>query len=183
MLREARKMILLLETQDKDGYSSVSYKEVDHIELEDLDSIIGIFKSFRQMKDHLYELSKQFFLCPKRLGLDNSKKFCFSYHLQKCYGACNKKELQIKYNVRFTEAFSKYKLKRWIFDSPVLIKEKGELEEAFIVDKWCLLGSIKSEEEFGDISQEYIFDLDTYKILTKFLSHPPKTVSVSRLKL
>ena len=183
MLREARKMILLLETQDKDGYSSVSYKEVDHIELEDLDSIIGIFKSFRQMKDHLYELSKQFFLCPKRLGLDNSKKFCFSYHLQKCYGACNKKELQIKYNVRFTEAFSKYKLKRWIFDSPVLIKEKGELEEAFIVDKWCLLGSIKSEEEFGDISQEYIFDLDTYKILTKFLSHPPKTVCISRLKV
>lgn len=182
MLREARKMILLLQTEDRDGYFSVTYKEVEQIDPDDTDKIIGIFKSFKQMRNHLYELSKQFSLCPKRLGLDHSKKVCFYYHLKQCFGACAGQELNIKYNMRFTEAFFKYKLKRWIFDSPVVIKEKGEREEAFIIDKWCLLGSIKNENDLSEITNEYRFDLDTYKILSKFLLNPPKNISINPIK-
>ncbi len=183
MLREARKMILLIQTEDPDGYYSVDYKEVEKIDPHDTDKIIGIFKSFKQMRNHLYELSKQFSLCPKRLGLDHSKKTCFYYHLKQCYGACVGRELNIKYNMRFTQAFYKYKLKRWVFDSAVIIKEKGDREEAFIIDKWCLLGSVKSEDDMTNITNEYRFDLDTYKILTKFLLKPTSSISVNQFKL
>lgn len=183
MLRDARKMILLLSDQNALGYSTVSIKEVDKIDPHDTDKIIGIFKSRKQLREHLHELSKQFNLCPKIMGLDHSKKNCFYYHLKICLGACSQKEDSIAYNMRFTQAFFKYKMKRWIYDSPVLIKEESDIEEAFVIDKWCLLGSIKSEDEFSNLQIDYSFDLDTYKILSKYLLNPPRNISIKKIDL
>jgi DNA polymerase-3 subunit epsilon len=183
MLREARKMVVLFSSTDSNGFSTIKVKELDKIDVNETEKIIGIFKSKKQLKNHLFELSKQFNLCPKLLGLDHSKKLCFYYHLNICHGACDGKELNIKYNMRFTEAFHKYKLKRWIFDSPILVKEENEIKEGFIIDKWCLLGSVKSENDIYEIDQEYSFDLDTYKILSKYLSNPPKNLSINKFDL
>ncbi len=180
MLRNSRKMIILKAFEAKDNFSTVRAKEVNKIDISDIDNIVGIFKSKRQLIDNLYGLAKQFNLCPKLLGLDNSKKSCFYYHLKLCFGACIKKEFYLKYNLRFNEAFHKYKIKRWIFDGPIFIKEKSDIEEGFIVDNWCLLGTVKNYEAY-DIHQEYNFDLDTYKVLSKYIFDPPKNLSIQKL--
>ena len=109
-------------------------------------------------------------LCLKLLNLEKTQKFCFTYHLGKCQGACQGKENYLKYNLRFDEAFYNHKIKSWPFPGPVAIKEKGESEEIFLIDKWCYLGSLKSENEsFADLKRDYSFDYDTYKILTRHL--------------
>lgn len=181
MLRYARKMIILLRTTDESGYSVVTTKEVESISIEDQENVLGTFKSMKQLTEHLYTLSKEFKLCPKLLGIDKTRKRCFYSDLGICKGACLGRELNIKYNVRFEEAFYKYKIKQWKFDGPIVIKEKGECEEAFVIDKWCLLGSIKNADELSELSKDYTFDLDTYKILAKFILRPTKNLSISPL--
>ncbi len=183
MLRDARKMVILKSTVDKNGFNTIETLETDKIEATETENIIGIFKSRKQLKDHLHELAKQFNLCPKLLGLDHSKSVCFYYHLNICFGACDNREIALKYNMRFTEAFYKYKIKRWAFETPVIIKETGETNEGFVVDKWCLLGRVKTEDDLQEISNDYIFDLDTYKILSKFISKPKNSISINKFVL
>lgn len=181
MLRHARKMVILIRTKDKNGYAMIEVKEVENIDISDAEKILGTFKSMRQMREHLYILAKNFKLCTKLLGLDKVRKRCFYYDLGMCEGACLQKELNIKYNVRFEEAFYKYKIKQWKFEGPIMIKEVGEYEEAFVVDKWCLMGSAKNADELENLSKEYLFDLDTYKILTKFILSPTRKLSITTL--
>jgi hypothetical protein len=85
-----------------------------------------------------------------------------------------------------TMAFSEYKIKKWPFDGPILITETNTMDEksvSYIVDSWCYLGNC--EDEFScDVSKEYIFDLDMYKILVQFVKNPAnykkiKTISLS----
>lgn len=181
MLRRARKMIILTRVLNSDGYLSVKVKEVESIDIEDQENVLGTFKSMKQLTEHLYKLSKEFELCPRLLGIEKTRKRCFYSDLGICKGACSGRELNIKYNVRFEEAFYKYKIKQWKFDGPIVIKETGDSEEAFVIDKWCLLGSAKNADELQNLSKDYIFDLDTYKILTKFILRPTKNLSINPL--
>lgn len=182
-LRYARKMIILLRSQDDNGYSTVEVKEVEQLGLDDIKDFLGAFRSIKQLQNHLYQLAKEYCLCPKLLELDKSKDSCFYYHLDICRGACRNKEKSISYNIRFSEAFYKYKIRQWMFESPIIIKEKGEGEDGFVVDKWCLLGSIKSDSDLEDIKLDYIFDLDAYKILTRFILTPTKNISIKKINL
>lgn len=173
MLRESRKMPILLRKINSDGFNTVEIKELDTIEVEELDKILGVFRTQKQTKEFLYKVAKEFNLCPKLLGLEKGKGICFYYHLNECFGACGGKELNLKYNLRFEEGFYSKKIRAWNFNSPILIRERGDLEEAHVVDKWCYLGSIKNESESTeDLSREYRFDYDTYKILNRFIMDP-----------
>ncbi len=169
-LRNARKLIALQKVITPEGYHTINQVNAHEITIEQLESIVGIFTSARQIKDCLYELAKQYSLCPKLLGLEKGKGECFSYHLEQCKGACVEKVTPLFYNLKFGEAFHKSRIKPWPFKGPILIKEKGEQEEHFVVDKWCLIGNIKQPEDSLDtLQQEYIFDFDLYKILRQFL--------------
>jgi DNA polymerase-3 subunit epsilon len=179
-LRLARKMIILMKVQDVQGYNSVEIKELETILVDDIPQIIGVFKTKKQVKDFLHELAREYHLCPKLLQLDKSSDACFSSQLGYCNGACIKKEIALKYNLRFDEAFYKHKIKPWKFDRPIMIKEKGESDEHHVIDKWCYLGSLKSEHDsLTDLSKEYLFDLDTYKILQSFIFNPKNKDKIS----
>ncbi len=183
MLRDAQKVVVLLKGANAKGYSTGSKKILDKVPAEQATSILGVFRSERQLNDFLYNLAKENKLCPKLLGLDKSTKHCFYYHLGQCNGACCQEESSLKYNLRFEQAFYKTKLRHWIFDSPVLIKEKGNKEEIHLVDKWCYLGSVKKGEEGNiDLNREYRFDLDTYKILVKYMMNPRNQKNISPLR-
>jgi hypothetical protein len=45
------------------------------------------------------------------------------------------------------------------------------------------LGNIKNEDDYNNLSYDYRFDLDSYKILAKFLSKPPKNLSITPFKI
>lgn len=172
-LRNARKMTILVKTATKEGYNTVEIKQLDAISVEEIPSILGVFRSLRELKDFLYESAKDHKLCPKILKLEKGKGHCFYYHLNQCNGACRNEESVLKYNLRFDEAFYKRKIRPWSFEKPIVIRETGEKEEHFVIDKWCYLGSIKNDfERLDDLNKEYVFDYDTYKILSRFIYNP-----------
>ncbi len=170
-LRYASKLLALKKIINSQNYNSVLICDLQEIPVEGLSQILGIFKSKKDLTNFLINLAKEFNLCAKLLGIENTKKSCFNYHLGICKGGCLDKELPIKYNLRFDLAFYKTKIKDWPFTGPIEIKEKSSKEEVFIVDKWCVLGKLQnSSDSLEDISREYLFDSDTYKILNRYLT-------------
>lgn len=180
VLRRLRKMIILKKITDEDGYFTVEKIISDKLVLEDMNESIGVFKSDSQMKEFLFGLAKEYRLCNKILGLEKTDGYCFRYQLNECKGACQKMEPVMKYNLRFHEAFFKNRIKPWPFEGPIVIREKGDNEEYFIIDKWCLLGNSKNEIVTDDVRKDYSFDLDTYKILCRYLSKKKNYRNISR---
>lgn len=180
-LRLTRKLIALKKITDTNGFNTVKITNLDEVSIQSLEEVIGVFKSLKQLKDTLYEISKEYSLCHKLLNLEKTNKFCFSYHLGKCKGACLGKEHNLKYNLRFDEAFYKYKIKSWPFAGPIIIKEKGEKEEAFVIDKWCYLGNLKDSYSINELRTKYSFDYDKYKILRRFINNG-KNIRIEELK-
>ncbi len=182
MLRESRKMTVLVKKITGTGHYSIDIKTIDEVETEQISDILGTFRSIKQAKDFLFEVSKEFKLCHKILGLEKGKGYCFNYQLGLCNGICKDEELTIKYNIRFDEAFHKRKVKKWNFESPILIREDGEKSQLHLIDKWCYLGSIKDESQgLEDLKKDYIFDYDTYRILNRYLTNPNNLKTVTKL--
>lgn len=152
-------------------YDSLELVESSEIGESELDKVLGIFRTKGKAKDTLLQLADEFTLCHKLLGLENGKGACFRSQIEKCKGACTQAEHPLKYNMRFAEAFTKFKIKQWPFAGPILIKEG---KKAHLVNKWCYLG-IYNENEKEDLiekSKRFQFDWDTYKILLKFIMKP-----------
>lgn len=174
-LRQKRLMTVL--KSKFDGlYQSIDTATADLIDATKLDEILGLFRGVKNAKDFLTYLCKEFELCEKLLGLEKTSSACFGYRLGRCKGACVKKEDPVKYNFRFINAFSKSKLKPWPFNGPIMIKEKNDdegIEEGFLLDKWCYLGKAKINAELrinnAEGEDNLSFDLDTYKILSRYL--------------
>ncbi len=182
-LRYARTLTALMKSKTRSGYNAVEEIDAATLQISQLDKTIGIFRSKKQVTDFLYELSKKYSLCPKILGLEKGKGYCFFYHLNQCKGACNGDENILFYNLRFDEAFYKHRIKPWGFNSPIVIKEKGEKEEYFLIDKWCYLGNITHEADaIEKIQNTYTFDYDTYKILVRYLRSEKKFRNVQVYK-
>lgn len=172
-LRYAYKIFVLRKITEANGFDTVKLEALSQINIEEAGTIMAVFKSKKQAKDFLFKTVKEFNLCESLLGIAKSKGPCFSYHLGYCLGACAKKEQPIRYNIRFLSAFIQTRIKTWPFSGPIIITEKREFDgsaESFIVDKWCLLGKV-SFDEFGEKSElhNYVFDLDMYKILVRFV--------------
>jgi len=170
-LRRAQKLVALKFNKDNE-YETVDLETIDIITPDEINSIAGIFRSKRQAKDFLSTVAKENNLCEKLLGLENLSGSCFAYHLGKCSGACVQKELPIKYNMRFVSAFLKTRIKPWPFKKPIIIEEQNEINEkaeAHIVDRWCYLGTLSEADDISSLENNLIFDLDTYRILERFL--------------
>ncbi len=180
MLR-ARRRILAATRSEMKGFPSIKLEEFDHIEPDRFGDILCIFKSFKQSDSVLRHIAREFELCPKLLGLEKGKGACFSYHLGSCRGACVEKETSVSYLARFAHAFTEYQIKDWPFEGPIMITETGDgKEEGFVIDKWCLLGSVTSDAD--DLSfQEYLFDYDVYKILVSYLKRSTNEFKVRLL--
>ncbi|HXS14710.1 MAG TPA: exonuclease domain-containing protein [Candidatus Saccharimonadales bacterium] len=172
-LRSSRRLTVL-RLDSENHYPTVRIEELVDILPSDIPTIKGVFKSKKAAKEFLYVVSKEHKLCQKLLGLEKTKAGCFSYRLGTCLGACVQKENPLAYRARFIMAFSSQQLQRWPFSGPILISENSSMENAtdfFVIDKWCLLGKQKERDgllNFFD-TNDYRFDLDTYKILQQYI--------------
>jgi hypothetical protein len=88
------------------------------------------------------------------------------------------------YNARFALAFEGSRIPKWPYPGPILVTETDQnrqLTEVFLFDKWCCLAKLDEADvqNLDQTSYEYEFDLDTYKILKRFLQK--KMVKVSQL--
>ncbi len=173
-LRLKRTMMVLFKSTTSEGYDTVSLQEINALQVSDLDRVLAVVRSKKQGTDLLRGIAKESALCPKVLGLESASDSCFSYQLGWCKGACIQKEQPLLYNLRQLSAFSQYKIKKWPFRGPIKITEVNEYDdkrEYFVIDSWCYLGSIQ-EEVGAEISSEYVFDLDMYKILVQYMNKP-----------
>ena len=74
--------------------------------------------------------------------------------------------------MRFDEAFYRTKIKPWPFAGPVAIQESfDDRRETIIVDKWCVVGSIKNDADEPPVGPHSAFDHDTYVILERHLKN------------
>ena len=196
-LRLKRNIVVLKNKKDADGFGRLRLETVSDIKAEDIKSlqsdpdaegIVGFFKSSRQAKEYLLKIAKEFELCAKLLGAEKSSAACFGYRLGNCRGACVGEEKSLPYNFRFTTALNSLRIKPWPYPGPIAIEEKNPLngqKEYFVIDKWCYLGSV---EYHGDLDRNSLkkdvpFDLDTYKILKRYLLSPLNQKRIRRLGL
>jgi hypothetical protein len=170
--RHKRRIIIARRFHTSAGYAAVRLEPTAQIDPTTADSILGIFKTRMQAKDFLASAAKEHRLCLNLLGLENSKRSCFSYHLHQCNGACIGLEAPETYNPRLETAFDERRIKAWPFPGAVIIEEKDdEAEEVFVVDNWCLLYSFTHSHTKQNLHVRGIhqFDYDSYRILAGYI--------------
>ena len=171
--RQAYKVIAARAVQSNGDYVRVTLETLIALDPDAVTSYIGVFRSKAQAHRFLRELGEKNKLCPKLLGFEHGKGGCFWHGLGWCKGACLGVESPARYNMRAAVAFSRYKLKAWPFPGPIVIRESTDTRSgAILVHKWCILGSVHKNADaniFSNDSHEYAFDLDTYRILVRYI--------------
>ncbi len=141
--------------------------------------VYGVFRSKRAAVDALRGLAQAFELCPVTIGLEKGKGPCFAYQLQRCRGACVGREAPAQHDLRLIEALAELKLQTWPFRGRIGVRESSGGEAVMhVLNHWCYLGSVRSDEELADLDVRPAFDLDTYKILKRFLGDKRSGVEI-----
>jgi len=175
MSRRRRRIIVARGSVDKNGYIAVTLTPIDYLSLRPNMPVLGIFKTRTQAKEYLATIARDYRLCPKLLKLERPSRYCFSYHLGRCSGACMGEEDPALYNARVDKAFDDRRIKAWPFQGPVVVEEHapGEIShEHFLIDNWCLLGSAtRTGSAIGPfLAGSHRFDYDSYRILYAYLT-------------
>jgi DNA polymerase-3 subunit epsilon len=160
-----RRRIIIARRSLRKGYTGVTLEAVDRIDPSNTGAILGLFKHTTQAKEFLARIARSHRLCPKLLGLEQARTYCFAHHLGRCDGACMGEEDPGEYNARVEEAFGERRLKAWPYQGPVVIEERCDdngMKEKFVIDNWCLVG--------GSAGGAHRFDYDSYRILYKHIA-------------
>jgi len=184
--RLKRKLLVLRRQETREGYASCDLQSVEVVNPWEVGGLLTVFKNRTQARSFLVEAAREYELCHKLLGLEKTSSCCFQYHLHRCKGACIGSEEPAEYNARFEAAFAERRVHAWPYPSGILIEEKGDEEtggEAFLVDQWCLISSVKfTDEGFRDvIPGANTFDYDSYKIILSYLHNAKNRKHVRRL--
>jgi DNA polymerase-3 subunit epsilon len=129
-------------------------------------------------KAALERLTLTFQLCPKLMGLEKAKAFCFRHQLGLCKGACGGEELPDQYNRRVELALERSKIEAWPFKSKIAVNISDH--KSLIVDQWVIEGILHHEFEPHLEPISHGFDIDTYKILRSYIrAHPSHVMPYS----
>ena len=80
------------------------------------------------------------------------------------------------HNLRLLTALAPWKVADWPWPGRVVIRERhpeGKFDEAHLFDRWCHLGTARSEEELESLLEtrrEIEFDPDVYKIVQSYVT-------------
>jgi len=177
--KQKRRIILAERKRVPGGYDAVVLTAVDSIDPRKDSDILGVFKHRTQAKEFLGAIAKTHTLCHKLLGLERARTYCFGYHLGRCRGACAGEEPAAAYNERLTAAFTDRRIRSWPFRGGIVLEESsGGRSEMFLIDNWCLMGSLTTHdgEERQFVPSTHRFDYDTYKIMYGFVADPGERV-------
>ena len=158
------------------------------IDANGLAHLYGLFRSKAQATKALLGLADEYRLCLRLAGLEKpAPGACFRHQVGKCGGACAGHEPLLAHQARLAAALAKLKLVSWPWSGAIGIREQqpdGGLEELHVVDRWCYLGTFRSEDELHarePFARRPAFDMDTYKLLVKHLmrSRHPQVVPLT----
>ncbi len=160
----------------------VSARDLAGGEFHDL---YGLFRSRRAAIEALRGLATEHQLCHVLLGLEKRSGPCFAWQIRRCRGACAGKESPEAHALRLAAALATLRVRAWPFPGRIGIRETaagGNLCELHVLDQWCHLGTVRSEDELRELQEAAprpLFDPDTYNILTRYLlggKHRPQIV-------
>jgi DNA polymerase-3 subunit epsilon len=85
------------------------------------------------------------------------------------------------------QALSRLRMKPWPYSGRIAVRERNphsQCAELHVLDQWRYLGTAKSEAELHELKEAAprdTFDLDTYKMLARFLKAPPSGCDILAL--
>ena len=147
------------------------------------DDLYGLFRSRATALEALREIAAAHQLCPIVLGLEKGDGPCFSHQLKRCRGACVGKETRLAHGLRFGAALAQIRMRPWPFKGRIGVRE-GRAGALIVLDRWRYLGTVNSETGYAELSRQGptpAFDLDTYKILTRFFASSRRDYQVVEL--
>lgn len=165
-------------------YTSLRIERVEGIGIGEYADILGVFKNIAQAKEFVSNAAKEHQLCKRVLGLEKTKGECFSAQIGICLGACAGREKAEDYNDRFEKAFETRRILSWPYKGAIMVEEKrDDIEKhSFILNNWCLLGDVLSDEDgFEFRAKVPEFDYDSYKIFARYLRDPSNHKNVRSL--
>jgi len=150
-----------------------------------LENLFGTFRAKHAALAALTAIAEEQGLCPALLGLEPARKAgapCFSHQLKRCRGACCGKETVAAHNLRLMQALQSLRLAQWPYKGAIGLRERsGEKSEVHLFERWCFLGTAKSEAEIYEkleVRGRPVFDLDIYKILKRELAKRTRGVAL-----
>lgn len=136
----------------------------------------GLYRHASAAKEALRTLAETHQLCPRVLGLEAGKGRCFGSQIGKCRGTCWGNETIDDHTQRAQEALQPLQVNTWPWPGRILIKESPPAHKAVawhVVNQWCYLGSTGTFAEAKKLdSGTTSFDIDSYRILQRFLRCP-----------
>jgi DNA polymerase-3 subunit epsilon len=114
-------------------------------------------------------------LCLQTLGFDLKRRGgCLRHQMDRCAGVCAGKESIHAHHGRLVAALARLKSAEWPHRGPLGVVESDESREAtevHVLDRWCYLGTAKSEAEVAELleARRPRFDYNHYRILARHL--------------
>lgn len=186
MLRRNRQLqsIRLAETLNQSPW--ISYVAADAFAPSDFGLLYGMFRSKHAATEAIREIAVTHRLCPRMLGLETGKGACFSYQLKKCSGVCAGKEAPEIHYLRLKQALIGMRLASWPYEGRIGIREIDPLTgktQIQVFDQWCHIATVEDDIQLDEAMQsrfEFNFDLDTYKLLLRYLKKPVNIMRLDR---
>ena len=146
--------------------------------------LYGLFRSRAVALEAMREIAAAHGLCAILLGLEKGKGPCFAHQLKRCRGACVGKESRAAHALRLATALAQLRMRPWPFKGRIAVRENGPAGGLIVLDRWCYLGTVRSEIELAELAERRsapAFDLDTYKILSRFFASTRRDYEVVEL--
>jgi DNA polymerase-3 subunit epsilon len=144
------------------------------LDIAHFDDLYGVFRSRATAIEALREIAAAHGLCGILIGLEKRTGPCFAHQIGRCRGACVGLESREAHALRLGAALATLRIRRWPYRGPIGVREQaGERRELHVLDRWCYLGTARTEAELREIERarpRAVFDLDTYKLLSRFLA-------------
>ena len=154
----------------------------------DWGAVYGAFRNKKEADNALRELATLYKLCPRRIGTEPwGDGACMAHQMKRCAGVCCGKESPQAHDERLLKVLESLRLRRWPWSGPVAIREHHAdtgRSAVHVADRWCLLGSVGDEGELAALLERAParrFDLDTYRILLRWLDTPAGRSGVTPL--
>ena len=144
------------------------------IDADTLPYVYGLFRSRKAALEALRALADEHGLCLQALGFEKGR--CFRHQIGRCAGVCAGKESIHVHHARGATALATLKPLDWPHRGALGVVEHDrgrDATEVHVLDRWCYLGTARSDDELADLTQSppsARFDYDQYRILARHLA-------------
>ncbi|WP_157958883.1 GIY-YIG nuclease family protein [Salinicola sp. RZ23] len=140
----------------------------------------GLFRNRHTARSTLKDIATEQGLCLQVLGLERGRGRCFGYQLGRCHGACCGEESLESHARRAKAAMERLRIENWPWPGRVAFREHSDSGNValHVVDHWHYQGSVSDLHQLEVLPDNRGFDIDTYRILNRFLAAQPDNLDV-----